>query len=621
MSRPSGSATVTRSGAAGGRPLGGLTHWPCDPLAGAAGGRLGSAGRLLAELHGRDQAVNRTRAVALATALVLSGLAIGWATAAPAVALEQRLVAPDGAPGDELGNAVAVDGDTAVLGAREDDAGRGAVYVFTRAGNAWLNTAKLTASDRAPGDGLGDSVAIDGDTIVAGANTDDVVGDANQGSVYTFARMGAAARVETAKLTATDGADGDFLGSAVAIEGDTIVAGAVADDIGMNAAQGSVYTFTRVGDPARNQTAKLTTADGAAGDRLGGSVAVNGDTIVAGAGSDDIGANTDQGSAYTFARTGAVARTETAKLTSGDGDAGDDFGRSVALAGDAIAVATPEDDIAGESNRGSAFTFARSGAPARTETAKLTTSDSALGDLLGQAVAVDGETIAVGACCDDIAGVVNTGSVYTFSRTGAGSRTETAKLFAADGANNDQLGISVAIDGDAVVAGAPFDDVGTNADQGSAVVFFTPAGAPGPGGTAPGRPLVRGFDFAPNRIAVGRRRTPVGAAAHGGAFRYRLNAAAQVTIVIQRKRAGRRRGRRCVAPRPGLRRRCIRYRRRGALRRDGRAGRNRVRFSGRIGRRVLAPGAYRATITAINAGGTSKRRTTSFEIVKPNRGR
>jgi len=569
--------------------------------------------------------VNSTRAVALATALLLAGLlAMDWATAAPAAAREQRLAVPDGAPGDELGNAVAVDGDTAVLGAREADAGRGAVYVFTRVGDAWLNTARLTASDGAPGDGLGDSVAIEGDTIVAGANTDDVAGGANRGSVYTFARTGAAARVETAKLTATDGADNDFLGTAVAIEGDAIVAGAVADDIGMNVAQGSVYTFTRTGAPARNQTAKLTASDGAAGDRLGGSVAVNGDTIVAGAGSDETGGNAGQGSAYTFARTGPVARTETAKLTSGDGDAGDDFGRSVALAGDTIAVAAPEDDIAGESNHGSAFTFARSGAPARTETAKLTASDSALGDLLGQAVAVDGETIAVGACCDDIAGVVNTGSVYTFSRSGAGSRTETAKLFAADGANNDQLGSSVAIDGDTVVAGAPLDDVGTNVDQGSAVVFFAPAGAPpgsGPGGTAPVRPLVRGFDFAPDRIAVGRRRTPVDALSRGGAFRYRLNAAAQVTIVIQRKLAGRRRGRRCVAPRPGLRRRCARYGRRGALRRNGRVGRNRVRFSGRIGRRALAPGAYRATITAVNAGGSSKRRTTGFKIIKPNQRR
>ena len=560
-------------------------------------------------------------------ALLIAPLSLALALAAPASALEQRLVAPDGAGGDELGNAVAVDGDTAVLGVREDDSGRGAVYVFTRAGDDWLNTAKLTASDRAAGDGLGASVAIEGDTIVAGASADDGAGIANRGSVYTFARTGAAARVETAKLTAGDGADSDFLGSSVAIEGDTIVAGAVADDIGANVAQGSVYTFTRAGAPARNQTAKLTASDGTVGDRLGGSVAVDGDTIVAGAGSDDIGTSIDQGSAYTFSRTGAVARTETAKLISGDGDDGDDFGRSVALAGDTIAVAVPEDDIAGESNHGSALTFARSGAPARTETAKLTTSDAALGDLLGQSVAVQGETIAVGACCDDIAGIGNAGSVYTFSRTGAGSRTEIGKLSASGALAQDQLGISVDIDGGTIVAGAPFDDVGVNANQGSAVVFFAPAGAPpgtgpgGAGGPAPARPVVRGFDFSPNRIAVGRRRTPLAALARGGRFVFRLSAAAQVKIVIQRKLAGRRRRGRCVRPRPGLRRRCVRYRRRGQLERDLQAGRKRVRFSGRIGRKPLAAGSYRALITAVNAGGTSKRRTTNFKIVKPKQRR
>ena len=186
----------------------------------------------------------------------------------------------------------------------------------------------------------------------------------------------------------------------------------------------------------------------------------------------------------------------------------------------------------------------------------------------------------------------------------------------------------MAIDGSTVVAGAPFDDVGIKANQGSAVVFFAPAGAPpgtGPGGTGggppPARPVVRGFDFSPNRIAVGRRRTPVAALARGGRFTFRLSAAAQVTIRIDRRLAGRRRRGRCVRPRPGLRRRCVRHRRRGSLKRDRQAGKNSVRFSGRIGKKALTAGSYRATITAVNAGGTSKRRTTRLKVVKPKRPR
>ncbi len=172
--------------------------------------------------------------------LVLSGvLALLGALPAPAAALEQKLIASDGAAGDLLGQSVAIDGDTAVVGAPDANGERGAVYVYQRAGNGWAQTAKLSASD-AGFDFLGDSVAIEGDTIVAGAPGGTF---ANKGSVYTFARAGAAARTETAKLTASDGAAGDALGGSVAIDGDTIVASAPGDDVGANTNQGSASIF------------------------------------------------------------------------------------------------------------------------------------------------------------------------------------------------------------------------------------------------------------------------------------------------------------------------------------------------------------------------------------------
>ena len=542
--------------------------------------------------------------------------------AAPAAALEQRLIGAGGAANDLTGQSSAVEGDTAVVGAPGADGGRGAVFVFTRVGDAWSQTAKLTSSTAALDDRLGTSVAIDGDTIVAGARSDDIAGDSDRGSAYTFARSGPAARTETAKLTASDGDATDYLGFSVAIDGDTIVAGASGDAISGEDNRGSAYTFARTGAATRTQTAKLRAGDGDPTDRLGTSVGIDGDTIVAGAPGDDIGVNNSQGSAYTFTRSGAASRTHTGKLVASDGAAVDELGFSIAIAADTIVAGSPTDDIGTSATRGSALTFARSGAAERNETAKLTASDGAAGDSLGWSVAVAGETILAGVPFDEVGTSANQGSVYTFSRTGAGSRTETGVLPSADGAAGDATGSSVAIDGNTVLAGTQWDDVGVNANQGSAVVFFAPAGAPpgtGPGGTgapAPARPVVRGFDFSPNRIAVGRRRTPVAALARGGRFRFRLSAAAQVKIVIQRKLAGRRRRERCVRPRPGLRRRCVRYRRRGRLERDLQAGRKRVRFSGRIGRKPLAAGTYRALITAVNAGGTSKRRTTNFKVVK-----
>ena len=161
-------------------------------------------------------------------------------------------------------------------------------------------------------------MAIDGDTIVAGAPTDDGGG---RGAAYTFARTGAVARTETAKLTASD-SQGLRLGSSVAIAGDTIVAGAP----GTNLGQGSAYTFARTGAAARTETAKLTASDAATNASLGSSVAIDTAAIVAGTPGDGVGVNRSQGAAYTFTRTGAPARTETAKLTAADRAPGDQLG-------------------------------------------------------------------------------------------------------------------------------------------------------------------------------------------------------------------------------------------------------------------------------------------------------
>ena len=150
--------------------------------------------------------------------------------AAPAAGLEQRLIASDGAANHLMGISSAVEGDTAVIGAPGADGSEGAVYVFTRVGDAWAQSAKLTALIGAAGDRLGGSVAIDGDTIVAGARDDDIAGDGDRGSV-THCALRAAVRNETAKLTASDGDVDDRLGSSVAIDGDTIVGGAPGDAI------------------------------------------------------------------------------------------------------------------------------------------------------------------------------------------------------------------------------------------------------------------------------------------------------------------------------------------------------------------------------------------------------
>ena len=405
---------------------------------------------------------------------LLAAAAILLALPAPAQALEQRLAAATGAPSEEAARSVAVDGDTAVVGSHSAD-GRGAAYVFTRSGDTWTQTAKLTASDGASGDGLGWSVAIAGDTIVVGAPFDTVGVNFFQGSAYTFTRTGAPDRMQTAKLTASDGLSSDNLGLSVAIDGDTIVAGAPGDKIGANSGQGSAYTFAATGGPDRTQTAKLTASDGTAFDGLGGSVAIEGDTIVAGVPFDAVGTIPGRGSVCTFARTGAAARTQTARLIASDGATQDNLGASVDIDGDTIVAGAPFDTVGANGGQGSVYTFARTGATARTQTAKLRASDGATDDNLGWSASIDGETIVGGAPGDDIAASSDEGSVYAFARTGATARTEASKLAASDGAAGDLLGYSAAIERDTIVAGAVRDNVGANTNQGSATVFYSAA--------------------------------------------------------------------------------------------------------------------------------------------------
>jgi hypothetical protein len=259
-----------------------------------------------------------------------AGPFLGLTLAAPASAAEQDLRAR---PGGSFGHAVAAAGHTLVVG--DPDAGeKGAVYVFQRTGDVWTQTAKLTAADGAPGDALGWSVAVSGATVVSGAPSN---GD-GKGAVYTFAPTGADGYAQAAKLAATDGAPGDHLGLAVAIEADTIVAGAPHDAPDASAAEGAVYTFASAGEPARTETAKLTATVAAAGDQVGSSVAISGETVVAGAPGGVVG----RGAVYTFARAGAPVRTQTATVTASDGGPGERLGASGAVQGDTIVAGAPD---------------------------------------------------------------------------------------------------------------------------------------------------------------------------------------------------------------------------------------------------------------------------------------
>lgn len=397
------------------------------------------------------------------SAWVFSRVGSSW------IGADQQLVASDGAAGDFDGFSVAISGDTAIVGAFNDtvtSSQQGSAYIYVRSGMNWIQQAQLTASDSALGDFFGTSVAIFGDTAIVGANGDDVGANNNQGSAYIFVRTGTT-WTQQAKLTASDGAGSDFFGYAVAISGDTAIVGAYGDDISANTDRGSAYIFVRSGT-TWTQQAKLTASDGAANDQFGYSVALDGNSAIVGAYSDDVGANTDQGSAYVFVRSGTTW-SQQAKLTASDGAASDQFGYSVAISGNTVLAGASADTVGSNSGQGSAYCFTRSGST-WTQQAKLTASDGAASDGFGGSVALSGDTAMIGAPLDNQGINADQGSVYVFARVSS-VWTQRGQLIAPDGAGSDRLGISVALSGSNVVAGAYLDDVGANTNQGSAWVF------------------------------------------------------------------------------------------------------------------------------------------------------
>ncbi len=389
---------------------------------------------------------------------------------------QAQLTATGGAAFDNFGQSVAISGETALVGAPFDDVDadvdQGSAYVFTRSGTTWTQQAQLTAFDGAGSDQFGISVALSGDTALVGAPTDDVGNTGDQGSAYVFTRSGTT-WTQQAQLTATGGAANDLSGSCVALSGDMALVGAFTDDVGVNADQGSAWVFSRIGTRWIGPDLRVLASDGTIGDRFGISVALSGDTALVGASSDDVGVNTDQGSAYVFTRSGSTW-TQQAQLTASDGAANDRFGWSVALSGNTALVGASTDIVGANSDQGSAYVFTRSGTT-WTQQAKLTASDGAAFDRFGISVALSGDTALVGAYLDDVGVNGNQGSAYVFTRSGT-TWTQQAQLTATGGAANDNFGISVALSGDTALAGASRDDVGTNADQGS-VYVFTRAGS------------------------------------------------------------------------------------------------------------------------------------------------
>lgn len=406
---------------------------------------------------------------------------------------QAKLTASDAAPNDWFGS-VAIDGYTVVIGARQDDnatgVDAGAAYVYTRSGppgfEIWTQQAKLIGDE--PIFGLetsnqsGIAVDVSGNTALVGSwlwpN-----GNAT-GLVYVFVRSGPPGGevwTQQTVLICPQFGSYQYFGASLALEGDAAVVGTLAApglDVG-----GQAFFYSRSGPPGGESWSaqQVYPSDGVPGDQFGVSVAMSPsqNTAVVGAWLDDNAGGTDAGSAYVYVRTGNTW-VEQAKLTASDGAAEDQFGRQVAIDGDTIVVGARQDDHAGGANAGSAYVFTRSGS-LWTQQAKLTASDAAAGDEFGLVLTIAGDRLIVGAYSDDHAGGADAGSAYVFTRAGA-TWTERSKITAPDAAAGDAFGGSLALSGDMALISSVFDDHAGGIDAGAAYVFdLNCVGAPCPG--------------------------------------------------------------------------------------------------------------------------------------------
>jgi hypothetical protein len=393
------------------------------------------------------------------TAVLGQTLALAWAGLAQPARAQCVPFGPIGLDlgqplaGLRVGTSLDVKGNQGVLGSVDG------VYQLTEGGvDGWLTSPLLRPPQAAPDALFGVSVGLSEQTLVVGASHDDT-GGADAGAIYTLDLTGQTPPVFRRAISDSP-QPGAWFGRAVAIDGDMIVVGSPRDDRGAFRA-GSVSVFEhRQGEWVFAQSLLAPTPR--PDDGFGTSVAISGERIAVGVPGDDRG-GANAGAVHVFVRAGDQWVVE-ASLVPGDAAGGDAFGQSVDLEGDRLIVGAwgADDPLP---NAGVAYVFEHA-AGVWHERAKLTSATGAAGDMLGASVALSGAWAVVGSVRAD-GSVPDTGAAVLFRRSGA-VWNEIASIPGSDAGAS--AGSAVALDGETLLIGAPFDDTG-NEDAGLVVSY------------------------------------------------------------------------------------------------------------------------------------------------------
>jgi len=376
-----------------------------------------------------------------------------------------ELIPSDGQDGANFGDAVALEGETAVIGASYDEdpdgLAVGSTYIFGRGaeGDGWRRRTKF-APDRVRLQEQ--SVVLAGDTAVVGAPLQDSPAGSNAGAVYILARRDGSWGLETV-LTDDDGTRAGFFGEAVAVSGETAV---LTTPRIRGDANGAALVYERTdGDWSRVATLEARPDEPAR--RFGAAAAFDGDTAVVTATPRDTATNETRGSAYVYARTddGWTRRTI---LSPSPADRTTQFGTAVALSGTRLAVGAPDARDEDENEVGAVSVFTCDGTWER-ET-RLVPAEANEFTGFGEAVALAGDRLFVGApSWVDTAGV-ETGTVFEYARADGSVRLRN-RYVPAGAEDVDRFGATVTVDGETVLVGAPAVDTDGGGDIGAAYLF------------------------------------------------------------------------------------------------------------------------------------------------------
>ncbi|MEM9388306.1 MAG: hypothetical protein AAGA68_24860 [Pseudomonadota bacterium] len=371
------------------------------------------------------------------------------------VAVLQKLTAADAAAGDEFGFSVWTDGQRLAVGALEDDdngEASGSVYLYEFDGGSWLQTQKLLAPDGEPGDQFG-QVRLLGDLLAVGARTDDLPGAPNGGSVYLFTYDGVQASwVFQQQLIASAASAGDIC-TISELWPNHLLMPCTRDDPGGITDAGGLFVFEREGE-SWIERAQLVPLAAAPGDNFGGGAfdSQGPQRLVGGSRRAD-GVATDAGGLWVFEQDpqNSGVWLELGELVPADLQAGDEYAARGAFSGDLLAVSAPEaNDTA--PGAGAVYLFARDEQMPtgwRLE-AKVLSEDTLAGDNLGRGLTWFSPDVVIAGAPDDATRGPLSGAIYVFRRDECadGAWGQAAKFIPQDVAVGDLFGRQMSASGD-----------------------------------------------------------------------------------------------------------------------------------------------------------------------------